>query len=137
MKIEIKRISSEDVWPIRHQVMYPNDTFEFIKLPKDNIGKHFGLYDEDGLASIVSVFIENKKMQFRKLATLNIKQKRGYASLLLEYIFEKAGEYGMELIWCNARVQKIAYYEKFGMCATDQKFTSNGIDYIVMTKAYA
>ena len=74
MNIEIKKILSEDVWPIRQEVMYPNDTLESIKLPKDNIGKHFGLFDEDGLASIVSVFVENKKMQFRKLATINNKQ---------------------------------------------------------------
>ena len=136
MNIEIKKILSEDVWPIRQEVMYPNDTLESIKLPKDNIGKHFGLFDEDGLASIVSVFVENKKMQFRKLATINNKQRRGYASMLLDYIFEKAGEYEIELIWCNARVQKIAFYEKFRMCTTDKKYTRNEIDYIVMMKGY-
>ena len=136
MNIEIKKILSEDVWPIRQEVMYPNDTLESIKLPKDNIGKHFGLFDEDGLASIVSVFVENKKLQFRKLATINNKQRRGYASMLLDYIFEKAGEYEIELIWCNARVQKIAFYEKFGICTTDKKYSRNEIDYIVMMKGY-
>lgn len=134
MNFEIKRISAEEVWPIRHKVMYPNETFEYVKLPKDDIGEHYGLFDKDGLATIVSLFIENGKIQFRKLATLKIKQKRGYGSQLLNYVFEKANRMDMEVIWCNSRVNKTSFYTRYGMRKTKQTYTKLGINFVVMEK---
>lgn len=42
--MEIKRINKEMTWELRHRVMWPDRDIEYIKLPDDPIGFHFGIF---------------------------------------------------------------------------------------------
>jgi len=130
--MEVKTITASDTWPIRHEVMWPDQPFEFVQLEEDNLGFHFGVFEEDKLVSIVSCFIEGKEMQFRKLATLEEYQGKGIASHLLKYILEFAKEKGVEKVWCNARTNKKSFYEKFGMIDTFKTFVKSGQEFTIM-----
>ncbi|UPZ15564.1 GNAT family N-acetyltransferase [Flavobacterium humidisoli] len=130
--MEVKTISASDTWQIRHEVMWPDQPFEFVKLEEDNLGIHFGVFEEDKLVSIVSCFMEEKEMQFRKLATLEDYQGKGIASHLLKYILEFAKEKGVEKVWCNARTNKKSFYEKFGMIDTFKSFVKSGQEFTIM-----
>lgn len=114
--------------------MYPDLPFDYIKLPKDADGFHFGLFQNEKLVSVVSLFIEKNKAQFRKLATLDSEQGKGYGSKLLNHIFEFSSAYNVESIWCNARANKTTFYKKFGMLTTDKTYTKVGIDFVIMEK---
>ena len=83
----IKEIPASETWAIRHKVMWPAMSLEFVQLKEDDLGIHFGVYNGSKLVAIVSCFEDNNEMQFRKLATLNSYQGKGIASLLLKYIF--------------------------------------------------
>ncbi len=130
----IKEITAQETWPIRHQVMWPNESFDYIKLPNDELGLHFGLYVENKLVSVISLFIIRNFGQFRKFATVAEAQGKGYGSQLLHYLMATANDRSIKKIWCNARVTKTAYYAKFGMQTTTTQFTKNGIDYVVMER---
>jgi hypothetical protein len=39
-------------------------------------------------------------------------------------------------IYCNARKEKASFYEKFGLCKTENTFIKSGKDYIVMERLY-
>jgi N-acetylglutamate synthase-like GNAT family acetyltransferase len=130
--MEVKAINAIDTWQIRHQVMWPDQPFEFVKLEEDESGFHFGVFEEDKLVSIVSCFMEEKEMQFRKLATLEDYQGKGIASHLLKYILEFAKEKGVEKVWCNARTNKKSFYEKFGMIDTFKSFVKSGQEFTIM-----
>lgn len=47
---------------------------------------------------------------------------------------EVARKRQVKKIWCNARITKTAYYAKFGMEITDEKFSKNGMEYVVMER---
>jgi len=130
----IREISAADTWPIRHQVMWPNQPFTYIQLPNDENGLHYGLSVDEELISVVSLFIQEDSGQFRKFATLAKYQGKGYGSQLLDYIMHVAKNIGLSKIWCNARTTKTAYYEKFGLKKTTKQFSKKGIDYVVMEK---
>jgi N-acetylglutamate synthase-like GNAT family acetyltransferase len=130
--MEVKKINASDTWQIRHEVMWPDQPFEFVQLEEDNLGFHFGVFEEDKLVSIISCFIEGKEMQFRKLATLEEYQGKGIASHLLKYILEFAKEKGVEKVWCNARTNKKSFYEKFGMIDTFKTFVKSGQEFTIM-----
>ncbi len=130
--MEVKTINASDTWQIRHEIMWPDQPFEFVKLEEDNLGIHFGVFEEDKLVSIVSCFMEEKEMQFRKLATLEDYQGKGIASHLLKYILEFAKEKGIEKVWCNARTNKKSFYEKFGMIDTFKSFVKSGQEFTIM-----
>lgn len=94
--------------------MYPGLSIEEVKLPDDEAGLHLGLYNEGQLCSVISLF-QNEGLQFRKFATVQAVQGRGFGSYLLEYVFDYAKQKGIKRIWCNARTTAVGLYERFGM----------------------
>ncbi len=115
--------------------MYPEQAFDYVKLLKDEEALHYGLFRDNELVSVVSLFLSNNGTQFRKLATLEKEQRKGYGTKLLNYIFEKVSNGSTELIWCNARVKQSNFYKKFGMKATKKTYTKLGIEFIIMEKS--
>lgn len=130
--MNITAIEASQTWQIRHEVMWPDQPFEFVQLEEDNLGLHFGVFDDEKLVSIVSCFIVGDEMQFRKLATLEEFQGKGIASDLLKYILKLAKEKNLQKVWCNARSNKKTFYEKFGMIDTNKNFTKAGQEFTIM-----
>ncbi|WP_230981413.1 GNAT family N-acetyltransferase [Echinicola salinicaeni] len=134
---QIKRIGPQQTWDLRHRVMWPDRPMDYVKLDEDHNGLHFGLEVDSQLISIISVFIEGGKAQFRKFATDKSHQGMGFGSHLLAHVIKLLEENEIALIWCNARVEKTAFYEKFGLAKTDKTFQKGGIDYVIMEKQVA
>ena len=132
MKQEIKRIRAEETWNIRHQVMWPDKSLSYIQLENDEDGQHYGLYVNNQLTSVISLFLEEGVAQFRKFATRKIHQGNGYGSLLLNEIIHLLKGQDVIKIWCNARKDKSDYYKKFGLKTTNQTFEKGGIEYVIM-----
>lgn len=134
--VVIKEISPEACWPIRHQVMWPNLPFEFIKLTEDPQGNHFGFFKNDVLISVISLFeTASGKAQFRKFATIDTEQGKGYGSKLFNYVIAFAKKQGYHTLWCNARVDKAEFYKKFGMIETEETFVKEGVRFMILKKA--
>ncbi|MFT6880159.1 MAG: putative GNAT family N-acyltransferase, partial [Arcticibacterium sp.] len=92
------------------------------------------LFCEGVLVSIVSLFIENGSAQFRKLATENAVQGKGFGGQLLNHVIKEALSKKVQKIWCNARVNKTAFYEKFGLQKTKQTYSKGGIDFMILER---
>ncbi len=131
-EIQIEQIRYELTWHLRHKVMYPNLPIESIKLKNDPDGIHFGLYYDDKLTAVVSIFKDGKIYQFRKLATLSEEQKKGFGSSLLEHVISFVKNEGGEKLWCNARVTATKFYSKFGFLQHGSYFVENDIDFVIM-----
>lgn len=132
--MQIRKIEAHDTWPLRHAVMWPDKPLEFVQLPEDKAGTHYGLFEENELISVISLFLKNNQIQFRKFATHTDKQGLGYGSKLLSYIIAEADQSGAQSIWCNAREEKCMFYEKFGLNRTEKGFKKAGIDYVIMER---
>jgi predicted GNAT family N-acyltransferase len=52
------------------------------------------------------------------------------------YVIGEAERAGVKRIYCNARVNKVAFYEKFGLRATGSAFSKSGKDYVIMERCY-
>ena len=128
----IEQIPPYLVWPLRQQVMYPEMTIEDVKLENDSNGIHFGLFDHNKLISVISVFENGDGIQYRKFATLNEYQGKGYGSTLLEFVINFSKEQGCKRLWCNARKNVSGFYKKFGFTETTQTFIQNGYEFIIM-----
>ena len=135
--LEIRKIQAEDCWPIRQKVMWPDRELEYVKLEKDAEGMHFGLFREKELLSIISLFIEEDRAQFRKFATLLEEQGKGYGTTLLSFLMDEVKRYPLSSIFCNARIERTAYYEKFGLKRTEEYFEKGGRKYVIMEKKFS
>lgn len=132
--ITIKPISPEGTWELRWTVMWPDKDIAYVKLQDDDQGIHYGLFEDELLVSVVSLFIKGKEGQFRKFATLQEMQGKGYGTKLLGYVMEDAKSRGVQYLWCNARKNKICFYKKFGLAVEDEKCMQTGVEYAVMSK---
>ena len=130
----IKEVPIEEIWHIRQQVMYPKETLEFVRLEDDAIGTHLGLYQDDRLLSVISLFERDGVVQFRKFATITNEQGKGYGTRLLQYVMDWAIKNEKKIIWCNARLSATSLYEKFGMRQTGNSWEKYGIEFIKMQK---
>jgi GNAT superfamily N-acetyltransferase len=132
----IKEVSIEQILPIRQQVMWPDKPIDFVRVPEDENGIHFGLFVEENLISVVSVFIHGQEAQFRKFATLEKYQGKGFGTNLLQFVFDFLEEKKVNRIWCNARISKAGFYQKFGMTTTAATFEKEGMEYVVMERMF-
>ena len=134
MEFEIKKISHQETLIIRHKAMWPNRAIDYVRLPNDEKGRHFGLFIKGKLISVISIFRKNKDIQFRKFATLKEFQGQGYGTKLLQFLLHLIEEERHEKIWCNARINRANFYEKFGLQETNKRFEKDGIRYVIMEK---
>lgn len=132
--MEIQPVSLPDVWAVRQQVMYPNESISFVQLSDDDAGRHWGLYTEGELASVISVFERDNSIQFRKFATKQHLQGKGFGTRLLQYVMDWAATTGKQYIWCNARTGATALYKKFGMQPAGSTWQQYGFEFIKMQK---
>ncbi|MDP4097982.1 GNAT family N-acetyltransferase [Paenibacillus sp. P96] len=130
--MDIRCIDKESAWRIRHEVMWPDRELEYVQLKDDDRGRHYGLFAGERLVSVVSLFMDQDEAQFRKFATLEEEQGKGYGSRLLRYVMEEAQQAGVKRIWCNARWEKTFFYRKFGLLETDRAFVKGGKEYVIM-----
>lgn len=135
-KFVIQEITASETWPLRHMVMYPDYPAEYVKLENDDEGIHFGGYMGEELVSVVSLFIKGKDAQFRKLATLEKHQGKGFATQILNHIISFSKKQNCTKIWCNARANKTNFYHTFGIKETPQTYTKSGINFIIMERNY-
>ncbi len=132
--MDVRSVTLPEVWLLRHEVMYPDYPADVVQLKDDEQGIHLGIYKAGELVSVVSVFQQNREMQFRKLATRKDWQGKGLATALLNYVDELALQKKVKRLWCNARLSATRMYEKMGMRATGQSWQALGQDFIVMEK---
>ncbi|TVY07841.1 GNAT family N-acetyltransferase [Paenibacillus cremeus] len=133
--MEIKRIEKEQAWQLRHEVMWPERELAYVILEDDDAGVHYGLFVQERLVSVVSLFIDGTEAQFRKFATRVSEQGKGYGSQLLKHMLQEAEEACVQRIFCNARSNKAAFYRKFGLVETETTFTKGGKQYVIMEKS--
>ena len=133
--MEIRRISPEETWSLRQAVLWPDKDISCIKIAADHQGVHYGLCVDERLVSVVSAFYDRsaREMQFRKFATLQAEQGKGYGSALLSHLLTTAKEQGVRLIWCNARKSKTAFYRKFGLQENGPYLVKDGMEFVMMS----
>ena len=125
-----------DVLNMRKQVMYPDKDLDFVKLSDDDKGLHIGVFENSELVSVMSIFLNGRAVQFRKLATRKDMQGKGYASALMQWLTDYANDLKFDRLWCNARSEVTEFYKKFGYEETTESFEKNGYNYVVMEKLF-
>jgi GNAT superfamily N-acetyltransferase len=122
-KITINKIKYIDTFPVRSAVLRQGKPIEScFFLGDDAVGTtHFGLYIENNIIGVASVFTSNNEnfdnktqLQLRGMAILKEYQNMGFGKLLIEEIFNFIESTQLELLWFNARESAVPFYEKLG-----------------------
>jgi len=133
--IEIRQVSVDDVFPLRQEVLWPDKPLSYVKIDNDDEGIHFGLYVDDLLVTVISIFIENGQAQFRKFATLESYRGCGYGSRIFKHMLAYLSDQSVQRVWCNARLEASDFYRRFGFKEKAiEIFYKGDVAYTIMEK---
>ena len=127
----IQSITAAQTYGLRHAVLWPTKPLDYIKLPDDDKGQHFGAFEGDELVSVISLFVDADDVaRFRKFATAAAWQGRGIGSALLQHAIAAATAQGAHSLWCDARHNTLAFYGRFGLQPEGDIFYKGPIPYM-------
>jgi len=121
--LTIQLISSEQVYPLRKEVLRPNLPIEESMYPTDfEEGTfHVGAFMDEELVSIVSFnldqsqYFEGKEQyRLRGMATKEAYRGQSIGAQLVEFGIEELIDRKVDVVWCNARSTALRFYEKLG-----------------------
>ena len=143
--MEIKKINSIDTYPVRHEVLRkgkPIETCQF-KGDDDENTVHLGLYQNERLIGIISIFkekndlfSETNQFQIRGMAVLEEFQGKGFGAELVKEAENHCISLNTDLIWFNARENAVPFYKKLDYIIIGDSFliTDVGIHFAMYKK---
>lgn len=134
IRYEIVRVSTDEVLPVRHQVLWPNRPISFCEVEEDDQAKHFGVKVDGRLVCVVSLYIKGGAARLRKFATLPEFQGRGIGSQMLEALMDRVRTDGVHYLWLDARESAMDFYSRFGFKAEGERFHKGDIAYFRMSQ---
>jgi predicted GNAT family N-acyltransferase len=138
----IRRVTAEEVRPLRHTVLRPSQPFQETLYPGDDTGVHLGAFDGERLVGIASLYEEDRAggpaggWRLRGMATDAGVRGAGFGAALLTGCLEHVAAAGGTELWCNARLPAVGFYRRAGLEVVSDEFEVPGIGpHVVMTVA--
>lgn len=142
--VEIKQIKAKDTQDIRHRVLRPEQPESNAIYPNDDLEGtfHLGAFENDVLIGVASFYPEKSAIimapnqyRIRGVAAERGMRLKGVGSALLATGETEIWNRGTEIIWCNARIVAVGFYEKHGYRKVGKSFVIPGIgEHYLMTK---
>lgn len=121
--IEIRKITPEMTYDIRHNVLRPHQAIEDCKYETDNEegAFHVGAFNQGMLISVVSFCLEKhpdfpveNQYRLRAMATLEDFRNLGAGRLLVNFAEDVIKQQVVFFLWCKGRTTVQEYYYKLG-----------------------
>lgn len=119
----IKEIPAIETFSVRHPVLRQGKPIESCRFDGDELPTthHFGLFIENNLVGVISVFekqhslfADPRQFQIRGMAVLEHYQKKGLGESLMKHAEDFIKTQNGTLIWFNARIIAVGFYQKLG-----------------------
>jgi GNAT superfamily N-acetyltransferase len=122
--ISVKSITPEQAYPLRHKVLWPhirNEEDCVIQQDGEAGAFHLGTFVSDQLVSVGSFFpmhspkiTELRQYRLRAMATDPALRGQHTGRILIEEALLRLKDQGEEVLWCDARLGAVPFYEKMG-----------------------
>lgn len=143
--MKVLRVHPKDTLPLRQQMLRQGKPIEACVFPGDNDEQtfHLGAFVDNKLVSVASFYFEKHPLmsgenhfRLRGMATLPEHQHKGYSHELLKMAFPIIKQNFCTVVWCNARMSALGFYEKVGFKKIGAPFELSDIGpHILMAKS--
>lgn len=130
MTLQIERVAAADTFWLRQRVLRPHETVEELSLPGDDDldTGHFAALDAGVVVGTASVRREaapwapevSPSWRLRGMATTEDRRSQGVGTAVLEAAIDHVRAHGGGLVWCNARVPAVRFYQRAGFVTRGQ-----------------
>jgi predicted GNAT family N-acyltransferase len=120
---DIRKIDARTAREVRHSVLRPHqEPWEIVFDGDDEPDTlHVGAFRDEDLVAIASVMRESLPgeedagaWRVRGMATVPEVRGQGYGGALLERCLAHVTDHGGRVVWCNARVDAVGFYRRYG-----------------------
>ncbi|WP_108818617.1 GNAT family N-acetyltransferase [Pseudovibrio sp. Alg231-02] len=129
LEISFRSIPATLTYKLRQQVLWPESPIERVMVPEDHQALHIGAFEEENLIGVGSFFFDLPSVRLRKLAVLPEKQGRGIGSSLIRFAANQPDLQKADNIWCDAREDAVAFYQRLGFKFEGDIFEKFGVNY--------
>lgn len=133
---EVQAITPEQAHSLRHVVLRAHQPREAAILAEDQLATagHYGIYMAETLIATASVYpsippgnCDGPAWRIRMMAVDPAHRRQGLGHLVMNACEEHAQRHGATMIWCNARVHALPFYEAAGYKTLSEPFDIPGI----------
>jgi predicted GNAT family N-acyltransferase len=133
MSVAIQRATAAQTFPLRHRVLRPHDTVDELSVPDEDTldTAHFAAVEHGNVIGAASVRREpapwttqpqGTSWRLRGMATAEGRRSQGIGAAVLAAALEHVANHGGGLVWCNARVRAVAFYERGGFVTRGERW---------------
>lgn len=132
----VRKVSVRDIIPLRHKILRPGKPIEtaYFEGDDEDTTVHLAFLDEMGNVIGCATFLQRpfpgegkyqgeNSYQVRGMAVDETHQGKGIGGKLLLEGLRIVSERKVSLVWCNARIEAVKFYEKFGFKTIGEAFT--------------
>lgn len=141
----VKAIPARATWELRQRVLRPHQKIDEMQYAGDNDAStaHFGVYASEAIVAIASVYRvppkghedDGRSWQLRGMATAQWVRGTGRGAAVLRECIRHCATCGGGLMWCNARLNAVGFYESYGFAIVSEPFDIGGIGpHVVMMR---
>ncbi|MCO4294524.1 GNAT family N-acetyltransferase [Solitalea sp. MAHUQ-68] len=134
--MHVKFISVEDTFNLRQQILKPGCALTSCYFPKDNEPEtfHLAVVDNNEIVSVGSFnrsslpfFANTSQYHLKGMATSLSYRGKNAGSTLVKFAMDYLKQKDVNLLWCNARVTAVGFYQKLGFTIIGDTFEVEGI----------
>lgn len=134
--MEIKKVDSEEIRKLRHVVLRKGSPFFTTKYKKDKDKEtiHLAAIKNKKIITCATFYPEKTEIikskegyRLRGMATDPEFRRKGYGKKILKKAVLMLKRRGCDVLWCNARLVAVEFYESQGFKKTGEKFNISNI----------
>lgn len=127
--VRILSVDANTVRPMRRAVLRPYEAEEAVHYATDAVAEHLAAYEADGhLVGVATVFAEEHPetgepgWRLRGMGVAADARGTGCGGWLLAAVVDHVARSGGHLLWCNARVSALGFYQRYGFTVESDVF---------------
>lgn len=134
--MRVRFIKAPDTHALRLLVLRPGGTLEDVNFANDRLegAFHVGVFVKEEIICVGSFYPEKhrtfkgwKQFRLRGMATHPDQRSKGAGEKLLRFAFDHLKAQQVDLLWCNARIKAVPFYERLGFVIEGDLFEMPGI----------
>ena len=123
LQVEINKVDAEKIRPLRHSELRKGQDYSTTSYLKDyEEGTfHMACIVDDKIVTCATFYAQtsmkmksNNAYRLRGMATDSNFQRKGYARNLMVESFKELKKRNCDMLWCNARLVAVSFYESLG-----------------------
>lgn len=131
IEVKIESVRLEDIIDIRHTVLRQGQPRSSCYYPEDSYKHtiHFAAINKDSIIGCASLYKEShpdfklkQSWRIRGMAVLDVFQGQSIGGQLLSVCVNHGIAHKADVLWCNARINAVAFYKKEGFKIIGDEF---------------